>query len=192
MEGFTSSRLEKKSNTSTPFDVNVRAVQAFLAISGGHASVEKILHVSQYAFDVDDIAHQFSEELDAFCLPLEQIPISQRKLQLSQWIRYILLYSNIRLNIKLAALIQKNVDKLSSPNHLDKEIQQRFNALKPEGKVNLVTEFYLLLLFMLHLRFIYEKFPVKTFEIKFIAFKVGEFFLEALDECMARSRKLLY
>ncbi|GFY55925.1 uncharacterized protein TNIN_297141 [Trichonephila inaurata madagascariensis] len=41
MEGFTSSRLEKKSNTSTPFDVNVRAVQAFLAISGGHASVEK-------------------------------------------------------------------------------------------------------------------------------------------------------
>ncbi|GFY60324.1 uncharacterized protein TNIN_318971 [Trichonephila inaurata madagascariensis] len=40
MEGFTSSRLEKKSNTSTPFDVNVRAVQAFLAISGGHASVE--------------------------------------------------------------------------------------------------------------------------------------------------------
>ncbi|GFY76432.1 hypothetical protein TNIN_18811 [Trichonephila inaurata madagascariensis] len=41
MEGFTSSRLEKKSNTSTPFDVNVHAVQAFLAISGGHASVEK-------------------------------------------------------------------------------------------------------------------------------------------------------
>ncbi|GFR15305.1 uncharacterized protein TNCT_188801 [Trichonephila clavata] len=32
--------LKKKSNTSTPFDVNVRAVQAFLAISGGHASVE--------------------------------------------------------------------------------------------------------------------------------------------------------
>ncbi|GFR21846.1 uncharacterized protein TNCT_614481 [Trichonephila clavata] len=41
MECFTSPRLEKKSNTSTPFDVNVRAVQAFLAISGGHASVEK-------------------------------------------------------------------------------------------------------------------------------------------------------
>ncbi|GFY55400.1 uncharacterized protein TNIN_115741 [Trichonephila inaurata madagascariensis] len=41
MEGFTSSRLEKKSNTSTPFDLNIRAVQAFLAISGGHASVEK-------------------------------------------------------------------------------------------------------------------------------------------------------
>ncbi|GFV36884.1 uncharacterized protein TNCV_2653451 [Trichonephila clavipes] len=38
MECFTSPRLEKKSNTSTPFDVNVRAVQAFLAIS---ASVEK-------------------------------------------------------------------------------------------------------------------------------------------------------
>ncbi|GFV14581.1 uncharacterized protein TNCV_3999321 [Trichonephila clavipes] len=41
MECFTSPRLEKKTNTSTPFDVNVRAVQAFLAISGGHASVEK-------------------------------------------------------------------------------------------------------------------------------------------------------
>ncbi|GFY76384.1 uncharacterized protein TNIN_157331 [Trichonephila inaurata madagascariensis] len=41
MECFTYSRLEKKSNTSTPFDVNVRAVQAFLAIIGGHASVEK-------------------------------------------------------------------------------------------------------------------------------------------------------
>ncbi|GFY48189.1 hypothetical protein TNIN_281881 [Trichonephila inaurata madagascariensis] len=41
MECFTSPRLEKKSNTSTPFDVNVRAVQALLAISGGHASVEK-------------------------------------------------------------------------------------------------------------------------------------------------------
>ncbi|GFV70842.1 uncharacterized protein TNCV_773281 [Trichonephila clavipes] len=40
MECFTSPRLEK-SNTSTPFDVNVLAVQAFLAISGGHASVEK-------------------------------------------------------------------------------------------------------------------------------------------------------
>ncbi|GFQ73790.1 uncharacterized protein TNCT_663471 [Trichonephila clavata] len=40
MECFTSPRLEKKSNTSTPFDVNVRAVQAFLAISRGHASVE--------------------------------------------------------------------------------------------------------------------------------------------------------
>ncbi|GFX67680.1 uncharacterized protein TNCV_3934221 [Trichonephila clavipes] len=32
MEGFTSPRLEKKSNISTPFDVNVRAVQAFLSI----------------------------------------------------------------------------------------------------------------------------------------------------------------
>ncbi|GFQ97928.1 uncharacterized protein TNCT_315031 [Trichonephila clavata] len=41
MECFTFPRLEKKSDTSTPFDVNVRAVQAFLAISGGHASVEK-------------------------------------------------------------------------------------------------------------------------------------------------------
>ncbi|GFY30171.1 uncharacterized protein TNCV_3090791 [Trichonephila clavipes] len=41
MERFVSPRLEKKSNTSTPFDVNVPAVQAFLAISGGHASVEK-------------------------------------------------------------------------------------------------------------------------------------------------------
>ncbi|GFX36504.1 uncharacterized protein TNCV_2030851 [Trichonephila clavipes] len=41
MQCFTSRRLEKKSNTSTPFDVNVRAVQAFLAVSGDHASVEK-------------------------------------------------------------------------------------------------------------------------------------------------------
>ncbi|GFX05949.1 uncharacterized protein TNCV_759851 [Trichonephila clavipes] len=41
MECFTSPTHEKKSNTSTPFDVNVRAVQAFLEISGGHASVEK-------------------------------------------------------------------------------------------------------------------------------------------------------
>ncbi|GFY41851.1 hypothetical protein TNIN_478831 [Trichonephila inaurata madagascariensis] len=35
MECFTSSRLEKKSNTSTPFDGNVRAVQAFLIQSVG-------------------------------------------------------------------------------------------------------------------------------------------------------------
>ncbi|GFW07358.1 uncharacterized protein TNCV_865301 [Trichonephila clavipes] len=41
MECFTSPRLEKKSNTSAPFDVNARAVQAFIAIRGGHASVEK-------------------------------------------------------------------------------------------------------------------------------------------------------
>ncbi|GFU47442.1 uncharacterized protein TNCV_3109251 [Trichonephila clavipes] len=41
MECFISPRLEKKSNTSTPFNVNVRAVQAFLSISGGNASVEK-------------------------------------------------------------------------------------------------------------------------------------------------------
>ncbi|GFS57417.1 hypothetical protein TNIN_289251 [Trichonephila inaurata madagascariensis] len=33
MECFTSPRLEKKSNTSTPFDANVRAVQALLAIT---------------------------------------------------------------------------------------------------------------------------------------------------------------
>ncbi|GFS52502.1 hypothetical protein TNIN_350041 [Trichonephila inaurata madagascariensis] len=135
-----------------------------------------------YKAMLSDIATQFFEELNALRLPLEQIPISQRQLQLSQWIRYILLSSNTRLNIKLAAIIKKNVDKLSSLNHLDKEIQQWFNALKPEGKVDLVTESYLFLLFMLHLRFIYEMFPVKIFEIKFIALKVAESFLEALDE----------
>ncbi|GFT76344.1 hypothetical protein TNCV_564941 [Trichonephila clavipes] len=141
-----------------------------------------------------DLTRQFSEELNTHThvlrLPLEDIPISQRQLQLSQWIRYILFSNNIRLNIKLSALIQKNVDKLFSPNHLDKEIQQLFNTLKPKGKVNLVTESFLLLLFMLHLRFIYEKFPVKMFEIKFIALKVAESFLEALEEC--HSRKTLY
>ncbi|GFX88567.1 hypothetical protein TNCV_2659781 [Trichonephila clavipes] len=41
MECFTSPRLANKSNTSTPFKVNARAVQVFLAISGGHALVEK-------------------------------------------------------------------------------------------------------------------------------------------------------
>ncbi|GFU69607.1 hypothetical protein TNCV_3238511 [Trichonephila clavipes] len=138
-----------------------------------------------------DLTRQFSEELNTHVmrLPLEDIPISQRQLQLSQWIRYIL-FNNIRLNIKLSALIQKNVDKLFSPNHLDKKIQQLFNTLKPKGMVNLVTESFLLLLFMLHLRFIYEKFPVKMFEIKFIALKVAESFLEALEEC--HSRKTLY
>ncbi|GFV50494.1 hypothetical protein TNCV_1459091 [Trichonephila clavipes] len=111
-----------------------------------------------------DLTRQFSEELNALRLPLEDIPISQRQFQLSQWIRYILFPNNIRLNIKLSALIQKNVDKLFSPNHLDKEIQQLFKALKPKGKVNLDTESsYLLLLFILHLRLIYEKFPVKMF-----------------------------
>ncbi|GFT63421.1 hypothetical protein TNCV_1780531 [Trichonephila clavipes] len=134
---------------------------------------------------------QFSEDLEALRLPLEQIPISQRQLHLSQWIRYILLSNNFHLNIKHVAFIQKNVDKLSTPTHLEKEIQQWFNALKPQVKVDLVTESYLLLLFMLHLRFIYEKFPVKMFEIKCIALKLDESFLDALDECMARSRKRL-
>ncbi|GFY48317.1 hypothetical protein TNIN_284521 [Trichonephila inaurata madagascariensis] len=41
MECFTYSRLEKKSNTSTPFDVNVRAVRAFLAISGALKEIQK-------------------------------------------------------------------------------------------------------------------------------------------------------
>ncbi|GFS79006.1 hypothetical protein TNCV_4342321 [Trichonephila clavipes] len=81
------------------------------------------------------------------------------------------------------------MDKLSAPKHLEKEIQQWLNALKPQGKVDLVTESYLLLLFMLHLRFLYEKFPVKMFEIKFIALKLHE---SLLDECVARSRKRLY
>ncbi|GFV26940.1 hypothetical protein TNCV_1753991 [Trichonephila clavipes] len=139
-----------------------------------------------------DLTRQFSEELNVLRLPLENIPISQRQLQLSQWIRYILFSNNIRLNIKLSALIQKNVDKLFSPNHLDKEIQQLFNTLKPKGNVNLVTESFLLLLFMLHLRFIYERFPVKMFEIKFIALKVAESFLEALEECHSRKRLYYY
>ncbi|GFX92060.1 hypothetical protein TNCV_471691 [Trichonephila clavipes] len=82
-----------------------------------------------------DMVSQFSDDLEALRLTLEQIPISQRQLHLSQWIRYILLSNNIRLNIKLVALIQKNVDKLSAPNHLEKEIEQWFNALKPQGKL---------------------------------------------------------
>ncbi|GFQ83469.1 hypothetical protein TNCT_391471 [Trichonephila clavata] len=72
---------------------------------------------------------------------------------------------------ELTSLIQKNVDALSAPHPSD--IQHWLDALKPEGKINLVTESYLLLLFMLHLRFIYEKFPVKMFEIKLIALKVS-------------------
>ncbi|GFX32320.1 hypothetical protein TNCV_4410881 [Trichonephila clavipes] len=71
-------------------------------------------------------------------------------------------------------------------------ILTREAMLDLQGKVDLITESYLLLLFMLHLCFIYEKFPVKIFEIKFIALKVTEFFLEALDECIARSRQRLY
>ncbi|GFQ85137.1 hypothetical protein TNCT_530801 [Trichonephila clavata] len=135
-----------------------------------------------------DIARQFSEELEPLRLPLEQIPLSKRPLQLSQWIHYILLSNNIMLNIKLTSLIQKNVDTLSAPNPSD--IQQWLDALKPEEKVNLVTESYLILLFMLHLRFIYEKFPVKMFEIKFIALKVVESYLNALDK--DHSKKRLY
>ncbi|GFU43410.1 hypothetical protein TNCV_4686761 [Trichonephila clavipes] len=61
-----------------------------------------------------DLIPQFSEELNALRLTLEDIPISQRQLQLSQWVRYIPLSNKIRLNIKLSALIQKNVDKLFS------------------------------------------------------------------------------
>ncbi|GFS68910.1 hypothetical protein TNCV_4569591 [Trichonephila clavipes] len=136
---------------------------------------------------LSDIASQFSEGLEALRLPLEQIPIYQRQSHLSQWIHYILLSNNIRLNIKLVALIQKNVDKLSAPKHLEKEILQWFNALKLQGRVDLVTESYLLLLFTLHLRFIYETFPMKMFKIKFIALNVDD-----LHECMARSRKRLY
>ncbi|GFQ72826.1 hypothetical protein TNCT_593851 [Trichonephila clavata] len=135
-----------------------------------------------------DISRQFSKELEPLRLPLEQIPLSQWSLQLSQWIHYILLSNNIMLNIKLTSLIQKNVDTLSAPNPSD--IQQWLDALKPEGKVNLVTESYLLLLFVLHLRFLYEKFPVKMFEIKFIALKMAQSFLNALDE--GRSKKCLY
>ncbi|GFQ80931.1 hypothetical protein TNCT_199581 [Trichonephila clavata] len=66
------------------------------------------------------------------------------------------------------------------------DIQHWLDALKPEGKINLVTESYLLLLFMLHLRFIYEKFPVKMFEIKLIALKVAESHLNALDQDRSR------
>ncbi|GFQ94407.1 hypothetical protein TNCT_117751 [Trichonephila clavata] len=83
---------------------------------------------------------------------------------------------------------KKNVDVLSAPHPSD--IQHWLDALKPEGKINLVTESYLLLLFMLHLRFIYEKFPVKMFEIKLIALKVAESHLNALDQ--DRSQERLY
>ncbi|GFU00008.1 hypothetical protein TNCV_1659661 [Trichonephila clavipes] len=83
---------------------------------------------------LSDMVSQFSEDLETLHLPLEKIPISQLQLHLSQWIRYILLSNNIRLNIKLVALIQKNVDKLSAPKHLEKEIQQWLNALKPQEK----------------------------------------------------------
>ncbi|GFR04690.1 hypothetical protein TNCT_79271 [Trichonephila clavata] len=58
MECFTSPRLEKKSNTSTPFDVNVRAVRAFLIISGGHASVEKFCYIKCYINSVYSLASQ--------------------------------------------------------------------------------------------------------------------------------------
>ncbi|GFR15437.1 hypothetical protein TNCT_254701 [Trichonephila clavata] len=135
-----------------------------------------------------DIADQFSKELEPLRLPLEHIPPSQRPLKLSQWIHYILLSNHIRLTIKLTSLIQKNVDALSAPHPSD--IQHWLDALKPEGKINLVTESYLLLLFMLHLRFIYEKFPVKMFEIKLIALKVAESHLNALDQ--DRSQERLY
>ncbi|GFX05815.1 hypothetical protein TNCV_352341 [Trichonephila clavipes] len=90
-----------------------------------------------------DMVSQFSEDLEALRLPLEKIPLSQRQLHLSEWIRYIILSNNFRLNIKLVALIQKNVDKLSAPKHLEKDIQQWLNALKPQGKVDLITESYL-------------------------------------------------
>ncbi|GFQ98040.1 hypothetical protein TNCT_485931 [Trichonephila clavata] len=140
-----------------------------------------------------DLASEFSEELEVLRLPLEKIPLSQRQLQLSQWIHYILMSNNIRVNIRLAAIIQKNVDKLSPPNNMETEVKQWLDALKPPpGKIHLVTESYLLLLFMLHLRFLYEKFPVKMFEVKFIALKVAESFMETLDECMERSRKRFY
>ncbi|GFR33323.1 hypothetical protein TNCT_277162 [Trichonephila clavata] len=136
-----------------------------------------------------DLASEFSEELEVLRLPLEKIPLSQRQLQLSQWIHYILMSNNIRVNIRLAAIIQKNVDKLSPPNNMEKEVKHWLDALKPPPrKIHLVTESYLLLLFMLHLRFLYEKFPVKMFEIKFIAFHA---FIQG-DECMERSRKRFY
>ncbi|GFR26104.1 hypothetical protein TNCT_114821 [Trichonephila clavata] len=134
----------------------------------------------------NDNADQFSKELEPLRLPLEHITPSQRPLKLSQWIHYILLSNHIRLTIKLTSLIQKNVDAMSAPHPSD--IQHWLEALKPEGKINLVTESYLLLWFMLHLRFIYEKFPVKMFEIKLIALKVAH--LNALDQ--DRSQERLY
>ncbi|GFW90542.1 hypothetical protein TNCV_565801 [Trichonephila clavipes] len=163
---------------------------SLLLVESFHSScqVASVLHKALLSAMVS----QLSEDLEALRLPLEQIPISQRHLHLSQYFRYILLSNNIRLNIKIVALIQKNVDKLFAPAHLVKEIQQWFNSLKPQEKVDLVTESYLLLLFMLHLRFIYEKFPVEMIEIKSITLKVAESFLEALDECRVRPRKRLY
>ncbi|GFQ83151.1 hypothetical protein TNCT_176591 [Trichonephila clavata] len=87
-----------------------------------------------------DLASEFSEELEVLRLPLEKIPLSQRLLQLSQWIHYILMSNNIRVNIRLAAIIQKNVDKLSPPNNMEKEVKQWLDALKPPpGKIHLVT-----------------------------------------------------
>ncbi|GFQ73197.1 hypothetical protein TNCT_351471 [Trichonephila clavata] len=78
-----------------------------------------------------DLASEFSEELEVLRLPLEKIPLSQRQLQLSQWIHYILMSNNIRVNIRLAAIIQKNVDKLSPPNNMETEVKQWLDALKP-------------------------------------------------------------
>ncbi|GFS98121.1 hypothetical protein TNCV_3849961 [Trichonephila clavipes] len=83
---------------------------------------------------LSDIVSQFFKELEVLLLPLEQIPISQRQLHLSRWIRYIRLSNNIRLNIKLAAIIQKNVDKLSAPNHLENENSTMVECFETRGK----------------------------------------------------------
>ncbi|GFQ83689.1 hypothetical protein TNCT_654561 [Trichonephila clavata] len=61
------------------------------------------------------LGSEFSEELEVLRLPLEKIPLSQRQLQLSQWIHYILMSNNIRVNIRLAAIIQKNVTNYLPP-----------------------------------------------------------------------------
>ncbi|GFY03522.1 hypothetical protein TNCV_3211591 [Trichonephila clavipes] len=53
MECFTSPRLEKKSNTSTAFDVNVCAFSSISCNRWGAMHRLKNLHVSQYAFDVE-------------------------------------------------------------------------------------------------------------------------------------------
>ncbi|GFQ68160.1 hypothetical protein TNCT_729841 [Trichonephila clavata] len=122
-------------------------------------------------------------ELDVFRLPLERIPVSHHKSRVSTWIDNILLSDNIRLTNKLTTLLQNNVERMPNPYKTREEIRQWCEALispMPED-VNLILESYILLLFVLHLRFLYKKFPVSRFSIKCIAHKVSEAFIEALE-----------
>ncbi|GFY71238.1 hypothetical protein TNIN_13451 [Trichonephila inaurata madagascariensis] len=125
---------------------------------------------------------RFRRELDLLRLPLEQIPISQHKSHLSAWINEILFSPTIRLTVKLTTFMQKSVEKMSNPYDPEKEIIEWCKVLLPPKDVNLIVESYTLLLFVLHLRFLYEKYPVSEFDIKFIAHEVSESFLEALEK----------